>query len=77
MATVVNIQEAKTNLSRLIMEAQNGAEVIIANRGKPVVKLSAIERLEKREMGFMKLPPIPDSFFEPLFSDTELDGMGL
>ena len=77
MSIVMNIQEAKTNLSRLIVDAQNGKEVIIANRGKPVVKLVAIEQPKKRQMGFLShLPPVPDSFFEPI-SDEELDSWGL
>lgn len=36
---IVNIFDAKNSLSRLIANALNGEEVIIANRGKPVVKL--------------------------------------
>ena len=76
MSIVMNVQEAKTNLSRLIVDAQNGKEVIIANRGKPVVKLVAIEQPKKRQMGFLEPRTIPDSFFEPI-SDEELDSWGL
>ena len=35
----VNILEAKNRLSQLIKSAQAGEEVIIANRGEPVVRL--------------------------------------
>jgi len=35
----VNIHEAKTNLSSLILKAEAGEEVIIARAGTPVVKL--------------------------------------
>lgn len=35
----VNILEAKNRLSQLVKAAQDGEEVIIANRGKPVVRL--------------------------------------
>ena len=35
----VNILEAKTQLSKLVEAALRGEEVVIANRGKPVVKL--------------------------------------
>jgi prevent-host-death family protein len=38
----VNILEAKNRLSELLKSAQAGEEVIIANRGQPVVRLSAI-----------------------------------
>jgi prevent-host-death family protein len=34
-----NIHEAKTNLSKLIEQAENGEEVIIARAGKPIVRL--------------------------------------
>lgn len=37
--TVVNVLEAKTNLSRLIAEVEAGGEVIIARNNKPVVRL--------------------------------------
>lgn len=35
----VNVLEAKSRLSQLIKSAQAGEEVIIANRGEPVVRL--------------------------------------
>jgi prevent-host-death family protein len=35
----VNIHHAKTQLSKLIEQAENGEEVVIARNGKPVVKL--------------------------------------
>ena len=38
----MSIHEAKTNLSKLIQLALAGEEVIIANAGKPVVKLVPI-----------------------------------
>ncbi len=39
MNTPVNIQAAKTHLSRLVEQAANGEEVIIAKAGKPMAKL--------------------------------------
>jgi len=44
----VNILEAKTRLSELIRAAQAGEEVIIANRGQPVVKIVAISAQGER-----------------------------
>jgi prevent-host-death family protein len=35
----INILEAKNRLSQLVKAAQAGEEVIIANRGEPVVRL--------------------------------------
>lgn len=39
----VTVQEARTQLSRLIHRAQAGEEVIIARGDKPVVRLVAID----------------------------------
>jgi prevent-host-death family protein len=35
----VNIQQAKTHLSRLLEEAASGEEIVIAKAGKPYVRL--------------------------------------
>ena len=35
----VNVQEAKTHLSRLLEEAVAGGEIVIAKAGKPYVRL--------------------------------------
>lgn len=35
----VNVQEAKTHLSRLLEEAAGGEEIVIAKAGKPYVRL--------------------------------------
>jgi len=45
----VNILEAKNRLSQLIHSALAGEEVIIANRGNPVVKLVPIEKNDANE----------------------------
>ena len=41
-ARTYNIHEAKTNLSRLIEQAQRGDDVVIARAGVPVVRLVAV-----------------------------------
>jgi prevent-host-death family protein len=40
---VVNTHEAKSRLSELIREAEDGAEVIVARNGRPVAKIVAWE----------------------------------
>jgi prevent-host-death family protein len=40
---IVNIHEAKTHLSRLIQEALEGEEVIIARGNRPLVRLVLVE----------------------------------
>jgi len=49
---VVNVQEAKTHLSRLIEEAVGGESILLAKHGKPLVKLTAYTpRQESRPLG--------------------------
>ena len=40
----VNIHAAKTHLSALVEEAAAGEEVVIAKAGKPVARLTALEK---------------------------------
>jgi prevent-host-death family protein len=40
--TRVGMHEAKTNLSKLVAQAEAGEEVVIERRGKPVARLTAI-----------------------------------
>ena len=44
----VNILEAKNRLSQLIQSALAGEEIIIANRGNPVVKLVPVDSVNER-----------------------------
>lgn len=39
MSTVVNIYEAKTHLSRLLVRVSGGEEIVIAKAGRPVARL--------------------------------------
>ncbi len=63
---VVNIHDAKTNLSRLVQQAAEGKPFIIARAGKPLVKvvpLSAPADTADRRMGFMAGQiEVPDDF---------------
>jgi prevent-host-death family protein len=50
----VNMLEAKSQLSRLVKEALNGEEVVIASNGEPMVRLVPVTR-KSRLRGFGKL----------------------
>lgn len=55
MAVHVNIHEAKTHLSRLLVQAGEGEEIIIAKAGKPIARLVPIkERVLRRQPGSAK-----------------------
>ncbi len=76
----VNIHEAKTHLSRLIAQAQNGEGFCIAKNGKPLVMVTPINATTLapvKRFGFlrntMKVPADFDqmgaSTIEALFAD--------
>ncbi|GAB5558549.1 MAG: hypothetical protein SynsKO_01960 [Synoicihabitans sp.] len=47
MGKIINIQAAKTHLSRLVEEAAAGEEIIIAKAGKPMVKVIPYQPAKK------------------------------
>ena len=71
MASIVNIHEAKTHLSRIVDEVAAGAEVIIAKAGKPMARLSPIAApLRNKRLGLLKGKiKVPDDFNAPLAED--------
>ena len=71
------VHQAKTNLSKLIKEAENGKEVIIMRGKKPVAKIVPIANAAKKRVpGSMKgqIWSSPDAF-DPLTAD-ELRELG-
>jgi prevent-host-death family protein len=62
-AMQVNMLEAKTQLSKLVEAVLRGEEVVIANRGKPVVKLVKAQAPMKRQWGA----------WEGLMSEAEIE----
>jgi prevent-host-death family protein len=48
MPKTVNLHAAKTHLSRLVDEAVNGEDVIIARAGRPVVRLVPVTAASRR-----------------------------
>ena len=66
--TQVNIHEAKTHLSRLLVRVSAGEEVIIAKAGKPVARLVPYgEKPKRRILGLDRgLVKIADDFDDPL-----------
>ncbi len=68
VATVINIHEAKTHLSRIIEEVAAGKEVIIAKAGKPMARLIPMKRaVTRKHLGLLKGKiKIPPDFNKPL-----------
>jgi prevent-host-death family protein len=51
----VNVHEAKTHLSRLLVRVEAGEEVVIARAGRPVARLVPYRRsMEPRVLGIWK-----------------------
>ena len=78
---VVNIHEAKTQLSRLVDAAAKGEPFIIAKAGKPMVRVVAVdapEPAQQRRIGFLRgRIAVPEDFdrmgsveIERLFTKT-------
>ena len=72
---IVPIHEAKTHLSRLIQEALDGEEIVIARGNQPLVRLVLVESARRqRSVGWAKgLVRLADDFDAPLadFGDYE------
>lgn len=52
---IINIHQAKTNLSKLIEKTLQGEDIVIGKAGKPVVKLVAYKKkLKPRKPGLWK-----------------------
>lgn len=67
---LVNVHEAKTQLSRLLARVEAGEEVVIARRGEPVARLVGCNPRSRRQPDVLKgKVVIPESFFDPLPED--------
>lgn len=70
---VVNIQEAKTHLSRLLREVEAGEVITIARAGKVIARLVRADEAAPRAWGcFEGQARIDDDAFAPL-TDDEAD----
>jgi prevent-host-death family protein len=77
----VSIHEAKTTLSALLAEVEEGEQVVIARNGKPIARLTRIEPTPRRQPGLLRtLPGWRDFAFEPSvfapLTDNELAAEG-
>jgi antitoxin (DNA-binding transcriptional repressor) of toxin-antitoxin stability system len=72
---IVNIHEAKTQLSKLIVLAERGDTVIIARGGVPAVKLvvEAPKNTPVFGLGKLQFPPLGQDAFAPLSTEAERD----
>jgi prevent-host-death family protein len=69
MPELVNIYDAKTQLSRLIDRAAAGEDILIGRAGKPMVRLVPVADVLPRQPGLLKGLAVPDALFDPLPED--------
>lgn len=72
---MINVHEAKSTLSKLLVRIEEGEEFVIARAGVPVARLVAVHEVElpRWEDGFGRLShlaPLPDDFNDP---DPEIE----
>ncbi|MBM5809874.1 MAG: type II toxin-antitoxin system prevent-host-death family antitoxin [Cyanobacteria bacterium M_surface_9_m1_291] len=74
---LVNVHQAKTNLSRLIDQAHAGETIVLAKAGKPWARLMPLEAPTPRRIpGRLRsqgLFSLPDALLEPLTSEELAD----
>ncbi|MEB3321459.1 MAG: type II toxin-antitoxin system prevent-host-death family antitoxin [Synechococcaceae cyanobacterium] len=61
----VNVQEAKTHLSALLLRVEAGEEIVLARNGRPCARLVPLRPAASRRLGFLQ-GSVDDAFFEPL-----------
>ena len=67
MTVIVNTQEAKTHLSRLLARVEAGERVLVARRGKTIAELVP-SRSDQVELGFWP-GEVSDEAIRPLDGD--------
>ena len=77
--TVLNMQEAKTHLSRHVAGLKAGDRIILCRGNRPVAEIRPISgrQSEPRPVGLGRgLADLPDAFFDPLPDDILHDFEG-
>ena len=73
MVRIVNVDEAKTQFSRLLEQAHAGREIIVAKAGKPYARLVPLApETTGRQPGRLAGRKLDDAFFDAL-PDEELE----
>lgn len=77
----INVQQAKTHLSRLLERVERGETIEICRRNEPIAEIKPIRRprTKPRSIGLARGTfVVPASFFEPLPEEwiRDLEGRG-
>jgi len=74
MTDVINLYDAKTNLSKLVDRAAAGEKIVIAKAGKPQAKLVPYQPPRKKRRGgqnLLGITFIAEDFDAPLPPETQ------
>jgi prevent-host-death family protein len=66
VSTVVNVHEAKTHFSKLLDQAHQGEEIIVAKAGKPYARLVPLAAPQGRRTPGGLSGHVGEEFFDPL-----------
>jgi prevent-host-death family protein len=66
MELTVNVHEAKTHLSRLLEQVQQGREIVLAKAGKPIARIVPLAPQPPRRRSGRLAGKVGPAFFEPL-----------
>lgn len=72
-----SVHDAKTNLSKLIADALEGGDVVIARGSVPAVRLVPVAPRGKRCFGALKGKITSDARFDEPLPESELGGWNL
>ena len=65
--TIFTVHQAKSQLSRLLAQVEQGEEVVIARGNEPVARIVPFENAKPRRPGALKGKiALTSAFFEPL-----------
>ena len=76
MSSIVNVYEAKTQLSQLLNRVEGGEEIVIARNGRPVARIVPLQQRPARTPGLFagQITLAPD--FDTLEPADETDWYG-
>ncbi len=68
--TTVGVGEAKTHLSRLLRQVEDGEDVVIERDGRPVARLVRVQPVRRAFGQYAGVFEVPDDFDDPLPDDV-------
>ena len=74
MPAMVNVYDAKTQFSQLIVRVEHGEEIVIARNGRPVARLVPLAARRDRTPGLFSGQFVIADDFDEFTEQDEIDG---